>query len=69
MVGRRGRCNPDYQVHATRKPPGGTDFATRFWVRKRISEAVFRRLVQTGLIQLGLMLIWPGLFSFWEGRP
>lgn len=41
--------------------PVGIGIATGLWIRKRISEEVFRRLVQIGLILLGLMLIWRGL--------
>jgi len=52
---------PQFTASALAMVPVGIGIATGFWIRKRISEAVFRRLVQIGLILLGLMLIWRGL--------
>lgn len=52
---------PQFWASALAMVPVGIGIATGFWIRKRISEAVFRRLVQIGLILLGLMLIWRGL--------
>ncbi|HBC06720.1 MAG TPA: hypothetical protein DC046_03965, partial [Rhodospirillaceae bacterium] len=52
---------PQFTASALAMIPVGIGIATGFWIRKRISEAFFRRLVQVGLILLGLMLIWRGL--------
>lgn len=52
---------PQFTASALAMIPVGIGIATGFWIRKRISEAFFRRLVQIGLILLGLMLIWRGL--------
>lgn len=52
---------PQFWASALAMIPVGIGIATGFWIRKRISEAVFRRLVQAGLILLGLMLIWRGM--------
>jgi uncharacterized membrane protein YfcA len=52
---------PQFWASALAMIPVGIGIATGFWIRKRISEAVFRRLVQIGLILLGVMLIWRGM--------
>ena len=41
--------------------PAAAGLTVGFWIRKRISEAVFRRLVQIGLLAVSCGLIWRGL--------
>ncbi|MAO55320.1 MAG: hypothetical protein CMM61_06460 [Rhodospirillaceae bacterium] len=41
--------------------PAAAGLAVGFWIRKRISETVFRHLVQAGLLAVSCGLIWRGL--------
>ena len=52
---------PQFTASALAVIPVGVGLTTGYLIRKRISEGVFRRIVQVCLLILGVMLIWRGL--------
>ena len=52
---------PQFWASCLAMIPVAAGIATGYLLRKRISEAVFRRIVQVCLLILGAMLIWRGL--------
>jgi len=52
---------PQFWASALGVVPMAVGITTGYLIRRRISEALFRRIVQAGLLILGAMLIWRGL--------